>query len=116
MRKLEVFLVIFCIIFFATIWWFWEREPYILLAGGFSDPGLVYVEPKWNGWHESAVTYMTKVPAEFREGYPQAKGWWYAKRQIADIPDDLIKLDEPMEKSLQKMEKYYAWQPLGIKK
>ena len=115
MRK-EILLLGSFVIFLVSIWWFWGREPYIVLSGGFSDPDLVYVEPKWNGWHKSGLTFMKKVPPEFRESYPEAKGWWYIKRKIADIPDHLIKIDEPIEKSLEKIEKYYAWKPLGLMK
>lgn len=114
MRKTEVFFVAFGIISLFFAWWFWGREPYIVLGAGFSSPDLVYVEPKWNGWDTGALTFMKEVPPEFREGYPDAKGWWYVKRKIADIPDNLFKIDEPIEKSIEKAEKYFAWKPLGI--
>ena len=114
MRKTEVFFVAFGIISLFFAWWFWGREPCIVLGAGFSSPDLVYVEPKWNGWDKGALTFMKEVPPEFREGYPDAKGWWYVKRKIADIPDNHIKIDEPIEESIEKAEKYFAWKPLGI--
>ncbi len=114
MRKIEVFWVTVFIILLFSGWWFKGREPYIVLCAGFSEPDLLYVEPKWNGWDKSALAFMKEVPLEFREAYPNAKGWWYVKRKIADIPENLIKRDEPIEKSFEKMEKYFTWKPLGI--
>jgi hypothetical protein len=114
MRKIEAFWVTFVIISIFSAWWFLGREPYIVLSDGYSQPGLVYVEPKWNGWDTSALTFKKEVPPEFREGYPYAEGWWYVKRQIAEIPENYIKIDEPIEKSIEKLEKYFAWKPLGI--
>ena len=114
MRKIEVFWVVFGVISLFSAWWFLGREPYILLGAGFSSPDLVYVEPKWNGSNKSALAFMKEVPLEFRESYPHAEGWWYVKRKIAEIPDNYIKIDEPIEKSIEKIEKYFAWKPLGI--
>ena len=114
MRKIEVFLVAFVIISLFSAWWFWGRESYIVLGGGYSQPDLVYVEPKWNGWDKSALTFKKEVPPEFRDGYSNAEGWWYVKRKIAEIPENYIKIDDPIEKSIEKLEKYYAWKPLGI--
>jgi hypothetical protein len=116
MRKREVLLGTIFVVLLVSVWWFWGRQPYIVLAGGFSDPGLVYVEPKWNGWQESGLVFMQKVPPEFRGGYPDATGWWYVKRKVANIPRGLVKMDDPIEKSLEKIEKYYTWKPLGVTK
>jgi hypothetical protein len=116
MRKRGALLGAGLVLLFVSAWWFGGRQPYIVLAGGFSDPGLVFVEPRWNGWQESGLVFMEKVPLEFRGSYPDAKGWWYAKRKITDIPRGLVKMGDTIEESLEKVEKYYVWKPLGLTK
>ena len=114
MRGIEVWGFIFVIMLFFSIWWFGGREPYIEMAAGYSSPDLIYVEPKWNGWQKSALIFSKQLPSELKNSYPNAEGWWYVRRQIADIPDNVIEMDEPLEKSIIKLSKYYAWKPLGI--
>jgi hypothetical protein len=56
--------------------------------------------------------FSKNVPPEKKGIYPDAQGWWYVRHQIAEIPDGYIRLEDPIEKSLEKLEKYYAWEPL----
>jgi len=43
-----------------------------------------------------------------------SKGKSLRLRKIAEIPENYIKIEEPIEKSIEKLEKYYVWKPLGI--
>ncbi|WP_319408773.1 hypothetical protein [uncultured Desulfosarcina sp.] len=114
--KSDYFILVFYLLFLFSVWWFWGREPHIKLCCGFDDPGLIYVEPKWNGWHKSAIVYMKNIPPEWKGTLPEVKGWWFVKRKIADIPDNVINFNESMETNILKFEKYFVWEPLDNKK
>ena len=92
-------------------WWFFGRNAYVEMEGPW-DNVLIYVQPTWNGWESNGMTYLKKIPSKYRhlaEGY---NGWWYIKKQVKPIPDNVIDFNEPIEVQFDRLEKYYRWVPI----
>jgi hypothetical protein len=75
-----------------------------------SDPVLIYSEPKWYGWDHSGMIYRKIVPQDRK--HLSDEGWWYIRRQIKPIPEGVIDVNEPIEKSFKKLDRFYEWKPL----
>ena len=100
-----------CIILFS-LWWFLGRKPYIEMNLPW-EAGVLYNEPKWYGWETRGLIFLPKVPTEYKYLAPEAKGWWYLKRQIAPFPEGYIDIEKDgMQETVRKMEKFYKLEPL----
>ncbi|MBC8402661.1 MAG: hypothetical protein H8E14_14335 [Candidatus Marinimicrobia bacterium] len=103
--------IIILILIFAAIWWFWGREPYITMEHP-SDPILIYYEPKWNGWDNRGLKWVSDIPQVMKDDFPEAEGWWHVVHRT--IPAmNLPPIDmENLDMTMIEWEKYYIWIPL----
>lgn len=124
MKRIEMLLIL--IGFFACIsfpsWWFWGREPYVLIEDR-SDPGMSYYTPKWNGWDRLYLKWVSPPPQEIKEIYGDVEGFWYVchnyltvpKKDLPPVDLDKLKSIEGMTQQIVELAKYYKSEcvPMG---